>query len=101
MARVTLAHKGSNNLVVNNHRPIYVLPVFYKISDKGIFDRLYNIFYSKVLYCCQFGFLPSRSTTYTLIHSTNKITEVFKDRQLGCGTFLDLSNAFDSIDDNI
>ena len=36
-----------------------------------------------------------------LIHLTNKITEVFEDRQFGCGTFLDLSKAFDSIDHNI
>ena len=35
------------------------------------------------------------------MHLTNKITEVFEDKQFECGTFLDLSKAFDSIDHNI
>ena len=45
MARVTPVHKGGNNLDVNNYRPIYVLPVFSKISEKCIFDKLYKFFF--------------------------------------------------------
>ena len=102
MAKVIPVFKGGNNLDVNNYRPISVLPVFSKILEKAIFNRLYNFFfYSNVFYDCQFGFLPGRSTTHTLIHLTNKITEVFEEKQFGCGTFLDLSKAFDSIDHNI
>ena len=40
MARVTPASKGGKNLDVNNHRPISVLPVFSKILEKAIFNRL-------------------------------------------------------------
>ena len=66
-----------------------------------LIDYILQKIYSNVFYDCQFGFLPGRSTTHTLIHLTNKITEVFEDKQFGCGTFLDLSKAFDSIDHNI
>ena len=94
MAKVTPVSKGGNNLDVNNYGPISVLPVFSKILEEAIFNRLCNLFiYSNVFYNCQFGFLPGRSTTHILIHLTNKITEVYEDRQFGYGTFLDLSLA--------
>ena len=70
-----------------------MLPVFSKILVKAIVNRLYNLFiYSNVFYNFQFGFRPGRSTTHTLIHLTNKITEVFEDRQFGCGIFLNNNN---------
>ena len=40
MAKVIPVFKGSNNLDVNNYRPISVLPVFSKILEKAIFNRL-------------------------------------------------------------
>ena len=42
MAKVIPVFKGGNNLDVNNYRPISVLPVFSKILDKAIFNRLYK-----------------------------------------------------------
>ena len=53
MAKVIPVFKGGNNLDVNNYRPISVLPVFSKILEKAIFNRLYNfVFYSNVFYDC-------------------------------------------------
>ena len=45
MAKVIPVFKGGNNLDVNNYRPISVLPVFSKILEKAIFNRLYNYFF--------------------------------------------------------
>ena len=42
MAKVIPVSKGGNNLDVNNYRPISVLPVFSKILEKAIFNRLYK-----------------------------------------------------------
>ena len=42
MAKVIPVFKGGNNLDVNNYRPISVLPVFSKILEKAIFNRLYK-----------------------------------------------------------
>ena len=68
MANATPVFKGGNNLDLNNYRPISVLPVFSKILEKAIFNRLRNKINSNVFCNCQFGFLPGRSTTHTLIH---------------------------------
>ena len=45
MAIVTPVFQGGNNLDVNNHRPISVLPVFSKILEKVIFNRQCNFFF--------------------------------------------------------
>ena len=45
MAKVIPVSKGGNNSDVNNYRPISVLPVFSKILEKVIFNRLYNFFF--------------------------------------------------------
>ena len=42
MANVTPVFKDGNNLDVNNHRHISVLPVFSKILEKAIYNRLYK-----------------------------------------------------------
>ena len=44
MAKVTPVSKGGNNLDVNIYRPISVLPVFSKILEKDIFNRLFFFF---------------------------------------------------------
>ena len=45
MAKVIPVFKGGNNLDVNIYRPISVLPVFSKVFEKAIFNRLYNFFF--------------------------------------------------------
>ena len=45
MAIVAPAFTCGNNLDVNNYRPISVLPVFSKIFEKSIFNRIYNSFF--------------------------------------------------------
>ena len=40
-------HKKNNKQLVNNYRPISLLPIFGKIFEKIIFDRLYNFFVTK------------------------------------------------------
>ena len=49
MANVTPVSKGGNNLDDNNHRPISVLPVFSKILENAIFNRL--CIYIKLFQC--------------------------------------------------
>ena len=37
-------HKKGNKDLINNHRPVYLLPIFGKIYEKCIYDTLYNNF---------------------------------------------------------
>ena len=44
IAKVNLVFKGGNNLQAENYRPTSILPVFSKILEKLMYNRVYNYF---------------------------------------------------------
>ena len=54
-----------------------------------------------VIYYLQFGFIQHFSTSHALINITENIRKVLDDRNIGCGVFLDLQKAFDTVDHQI
>ena len=54
-----------------------------------------------ILYRCQFGFRKNCSTSHALIHLINRISSAIDQRETTVGVFLDLSKAFDTLDDQI
>ena len=49
----------------------------------------------------QFGFCKNNSTTFALLHITEKIKETIDNKKYGCGIFIDLSKAFDTVNHEI
>ena len=45
----------------------------------------------------QFGFRKNNSTTFALLQITEKIKETIDNKKYGCGIFIDLSKAFDTV----
>ena len=102
IARVVPVFKSGDKELVNNYRPISILPCFSKVLEKLMFSRLYNFFVKhNLIYDYQFGFLPGRSTTHAILHFTNKVMEAFERNHYASGIFLDLSKAFDTLDHGI
>ena len=64
--------------------------------EKIMHNRLYNILYSK-----QFGFRKNNSTMNALIKITEKIKESIDKGKYGCGIFIDLRKAFDTVNHDI
>ena len=56
---------------------------------------------NKVIYNSQFGFQKGKSTTHSLIEITEKIRDCMENKNHGCGIFIDLSKAFDTVNHNI
>ena len=52
---------------------------------------------NNILYDLQFGFRQNFSTTHALIYLTENIRQVLDEGKIGCGIFLDLQKAFDSL----
>ena len=72
------------------------MPIFGKIFEKILYDRLYNFFISKnVIHSKQFGFRRNHSTGQAVNFSVNKIINELQKRNHVIGIFIDLSKAFD------
>ena len=81
-------------MTVSNYRPISLLSVFNKISEKLTHKRLYNFLeIHKILYNLQFGFCASHSVNHALISLTESIKNILGNKCFGCGIFLDLQKA--------
>ena len=93
-------HKKNDKQLVKNYRPISLFPIFGKIFEKIIFDRLYNFLSQKeLLNPNQSGFRPSDSCVNQLIAVTHEIFEAFDcNPSLEVrSVFLDISKAFDKV----
>ena len=60
------------------------------------FLELHNVLFEK-----QFGFRKDNSTSYALMEITEKIKESIDKGKFGCGIFIDLRKAFDTVNHNI
>ena len=101
-AKVIPIHKKGPPTNPSNYRPISLLSVFSKILEKLMYKRLYayleklNFFYP-----LQFGFREKHSTGHALISMTEEIRNTIDNGNYGCGVFIDLKKAFDTVNHSI
>ena len=102
IARVIPLHKKGPRNLLNNYRPISILPIVRKVFEKVLYEQLYNyLIANSLLSNKQFGFRRFHSTTYALLDSTNEWF-VDMDRSLfNIAVFLDLQKAFDTINHDV
>ena len=99
LGKIYPVYKKGNCELLENYRPISVLPIFGKIFEKVIHSRIYNFVNSKnLLYDKQYGFRKSHSTSHAVNDSVTHINNELKDNKYVLGIFIDLSKAFDTID---
>ena len=103
IAKVIPSHKKRPTNDVNNYRPISLLSTFSKIMEKLMAVRL-NTYLElhEIIYPTQFGFRSGySSTTHSLITITENINKTLDRNKYGCGVFIDLKKAFDTVNHNI
>ena len=99
VAKCIPLYKSGNKLLINNYRPVSILPIFSKFFERVMYKRLLSfINRNNLLYKYQFGFRQKHSTNMALI---DKILEAINDGHLVIGLFIDFSKAFDTLDHNI
>ena len=102
MAKVIPCLKKGSSKDVNNYRPISLLSIFGKIMEKLMAARLTNYLDNhSIIYPNQFGFRAGFSTTDSLISITETIKKTLDNKKYGCGVFIDLKKAFDTVNHDI
>lgn len=102
LARIIPIHKGKDRKLVNNYRPISLLPIISKLLEK-IFKIKANAFINdnNILYSGQYGFRRGCSTTDAILHYVNDCTTALDSRLYTITIFLDFSKAFDTVNKDI
>ena len=101
-AKVVPVFKKDSKLDYSNYRPISLLSNIEKILEKLMYKRLYTFLDNKnIIYDLQFGFRQQYSTSHALINITENIRKALDDGNIGCGVFVDLQKAFDTVDHQI
>lgn len=94
--------KSGDGTSVNNHRPITILPVLSKTTEKAVHNQL-NTFLKEnnLLALEQFSFPQYISTKVALAHLTENILDNIDNGFFTGTVFLDLSKVFDTVDHQI
>ena len=101
-AKVVPVFKKGSKLNYSNYRPMSLLSNIEKILEKRMYKRLYAFLdYNNIIYDLQFGFRQQYSTSHALINITENIRKALDDGNIGCGVFVDLQKAFNTVDHQI
>ena len=89
-------------MIVDNYRPISLLPTISKVFEKCVFNQLYNYFQKyKLFYSSQYGFRKYHSTELACLELVDRIIKELDKGELPIAIFIDLSKAFDTLDHQI
>ena len=98
IAKVIPLFKGGDNMQLVNYRPVSILPVFSKLLERLMLDRLLT-FIDEIepLYYLQFGFRKDHSTSLALMFLVDKIRKNLHKGDYVLGVFIAFSKAFDTV----
>ena len=98
ITKIVPIFKSGDECTFTNCRPVSVLPVFSKIMERLMYDRLISYMLKHILFEYQFGFQKGKSTHMAIITQLDRMTEALDNGDYVVGVFLDFSKAFDTVD---
>ena len=102
IAKVIPIFKKGLKTSVENYRPISLLPVFSKLLERIVYNRLSEFLNeNNVLYEKQFGFRNKHSTSHATAYLASKLYETLDEAEKSICVFMDLSKAFDTLNIDI
>lgn len=101
-ATITPVFKTGDPSLMSNYRPISILPIFSKIFERIVYNRIYEYLdANNFLYKHQYGFRKNHSTSTALTTLIDQISFALDARKSVLGLYLDLSKAFDTVSHRI
>lgn len=91
-------HKKDDTSILNNYRPIALLPTFSKVFEKAMCTQLYAFLEKfNILDEAQNGFRKSRSTTLAVYKYIQTSLQHINDKKHVIGLLLDMTKAYDRV----
>ena len=101
-ARVIPIFKEGQQTILDNYRPISILPVVSKLMERILYNQLSKYLEKEsILSEYQFGFRSHHSTTTTLIDCSNEWYVNMDRGHYNLVVFLDIKKAFDTVNHDI
>ncbi len=102
IARVIPLHKADDKLLVENYRPISILPVLSKVLEKVVHTQLSaHLNELNYIYPHQYGFRRGHCTAQAIAQVNNWVLESMDKGNITGLLFVDISKAFDSINHKV
>ena len=102
IATVTPIPKQGSPFEIKNYRPISVLPIFSKILEKCVLNRIVKYFSDhSIISPNQFGFLRGVSTENAVCSLMDILYDVIDRREFAICVFVDFAKAFDCVPHDI
>ena len=99
VAKVIPVFKKGLASKLSNYRPMsLLLSIFSRLFKKLMYERIHNFLERyEWLFSIQFGFRSGHSTDHALISLTESIRSSLDSNRVGCGIFINLQKAFDTV----
>ena len=102
LAKVIPIYKSKDKQMLNNYRPISLLPIFSNILENVIYQMLFNFLNTNnALFSSQYGFRKNHSTINAVTELVSQVIKAMNRKENTISVFLDLSKAFDTVNHNI
>ena len=102
IAKVIPVFKSGNKQLVNNYRPISLLPCLSKVFEKLIKTRFLKFFDKQhILYNHQYGFRKNHSVVHALLDVTSDCYDSIQEKKYSALLLMDFRKAFDTVSHKI
>ena len=98
LSKVIPLYKKDDSSLLDNYRPISLLPTISRIFEKDIHDQLYEYFVKyNLLTEQQYGFPKQHSTEYASVSLIDHISKEMENGKIPTNVCIDLTKAFDTL----
>ena len=102
IAKIIPLFKKGDKTLLENYRPISILPAISKIFERIMFNKIHNHFsMHNLFYSGQYGFRANHSTQFAALELIDRITQDLDQGNMPITIFMDLSKAFDTLNHDI
>ena len=102
IAKIIPLFKKCDKTLLENYRPISILPAISKIFERIMFNQIHNHFsMHNLFYSGQYGFRANHSTQFAALELIDRITQDLDQGNMPITIFMDLSKAFDTLNHDI